>query len=235
MDMLSVFVDIQHYLGMYSILSSFENVDIFYLFYQNFVLIVLICNSLTWEDFAPEINYLTDDFYEELSFANVINYPLGWLFVLIWFIVCYVIYLLHSKRQEYAQREKIQDTPLIFQSQIRFDDEEMRREKLKYRKILEMRLIKQDFDKMDKLHAKKWKKYMYTLWDLYKINLRNDHIWFSLCFRDYGTNYNDKQRIAIMMTRWLNTMAVSGMYFVNAATVSLEFLVFSFGCLFCAI
>ena len=42
--------------------------------------------------------------------------------------------------------------------------------------------------------------------------MKNDHLWFGVCFRDYGTNYSGTQRILVMMVRFLTTMSVAAIF-----------------------
>ena len=80
--------------------------------------------------------------------------------------------------------------------------------KLKYRSIQEIRLIKDDMLKNRSIFIK--------FWHIYKIKLRNDHLWLGICCRHYGTHYTDKQRIAVMMVRFLTTLAVSALFYGQA-------------------
>ena len=40
-----------------------------------------------------------------------------------------------------------------------------------------------------------------------------DHLWLGICFRQYGTNYNCRQRVAMMMIRLLTTFAVTSLFY----------------------
>ena len=47
--------------------------------------------GLTWQEFEPEVNYIANESYLEISFVNLISYPLGWIIVLSWIFVCVLI------------------------------------------------------------------------------------------------------------------------------------------------
>ena len=57
------------------------------------------CLHLTYftvegENFAPEINFITEDFYSSISWENLWKHPLGWIFVSTLFFVTFLLYLL---------------------------------------------------------------------------------------------------------------------------------------------
>ena len=44
-------------------------------------------------------------------------------------------------------------------------------------------------------------------------SLRNEHIYLSLCCRDFGTNFTTTQRLCVLMIRLLITMSLSALYY----------------------
>ena len=100
----------------------------------------------------------------------------------------------------------IQDKPLIAQQNVYHTLSQ--EEKLKYRSIQEIRLIKDD------ILANR--PYRVRLWNLFKINMMNDHIWLGICCRHHGTSYTHTQRIAILMVRLLTSMAVAALFDARA-------------------
>ena len=144
------------------------------------------------------------------------EYPLGWIVVLAWVCLCLLMivlvdYLRYNKnginlRLFTLQEHDIQDKPLIAQPNVyQILSQE---EKLKYRSIQEIRLIKDD------ILAKR--SYCVRLWNLFKINMMNDHLWLGICFQHYGTSYTHTQRIAILMVRLLTSMAVAALFYARA-------------------
>ena len=51
------------------------------------------------------------------------------------------------------------------------------------------------------------------LFYLWLLSIRNDHIWFGICFRQNGTNYTTIQRLSVLCVRLLITMSVSALFF----------------------
>ena len=162
--------------------------------------------SLSWEDFVPPINTVDDVFWVELSFQSLIDDPIGWIVVLSWCCVCGIlIYLFDYTRL--GNLRDIEDVPLIVQDTAIFHHVALEDEKLKYRSIKEARLIKDDEMK----HARA--PYIIKLWHLWRISMRNDHVWYGICCRNKGTSFTNKQRIFMMMLRLSTTMAVSSLFY----------------------
>ena len=49
------------------------------------------------------------------------------------------------------------------------------------------------------------------IYQLWLLGMRNDHIWCGLCFRDYGTNFGQGERIAMIMLKFLTSAAVAAL------------------------
>ena len=160
--------------------------------------------SVSWEDFVPSIKTTNDIFWAEISFQSLIDYPIGWIVVLSWLGVCGVLMFLFDHTRLRNLRD-IEDVPLIVQDTAIFHHVALEGEKLKYRSIKEARLIKDDEMK----HAP----YIIKLWHLWRISMRNDHVWYGICCRNKGTSFTNKQRILMMMLRLLTTMAVSSVFY----------------------
>ena len=191
-------------------LRTFDNTNCFLLSYNStrvdcFVL-HLTYFGVSWDEFAPEINFLTTSEWKSATFENVLNYPLGFIIVLSWCSVCILLMsLFHLQSSKiinipyFNSLTNIRNRPLIAESQAYMEkvlaDDQL---KSKYRSIRVIQLFKNDNFKS----LSRWQKF----WEMYKISLRNDHLWFGLCKRDYGTNYSFNQRIAIMMVRFLTTL-----------------------------
>ena len=177
-----------------------------------------------WEDFTPEINYYGESKFQSISGKNLILYPLGWIVVGCWVSVCVlliVIFRIVTKRDNKKQMEPknritqviasildIRDKPLIME----IDKHVTFSEKLKFRSIQELRVIKDDNLKDRSLFVK-W-------FHLFLISLKCDHIWLGICCRSWGTSYTYTQRIAILMIRLLTSLAVGALFYGRAkATV----------------
>ena len=173
--------------------------------------------GLTYEDFAPEINYWGKESWNKVSFENLIKYPLGWIAVGTWICMCLLLIVLFRKEYHVAlmpnfcQCEKKDDKPLIAQygdvknhDKIRkiLNNKELR---LKYRINQEIRIVKDD-----KL---KHRSYLFKFFHLFFLNMRNEHLWLGICFRDYGTSYTESQRILILMVRVLTSLCVSALFY----------------------
>ena len=127
--------------------------------------------------------------------------------LLIW-LVDYLRYnenVIHLRIFELKQND-IQDKPLVAQPNV--FHRLSQKEKLKYRSIQEIRLIKDDILAKRPYHVR--------LWNLFKINIRNDHLWMGICFRDFGTSYTHTQRISILMVRLLTSMAVAALFYARS-------------------
>ena len=99
-----------------------------------------------------------------------------------------------------ASSFNIRDKPLI----IQIDSVVTFKEKLKYRSIQEIRILKDD--------ELKHRSFIVKWFHLFVIKLRNDHMWAGIFCRDWGTSFTYNQRIAILMTRLLTTMATAAMF-----------------------
>ena len=171
--------------------------------------------GVQWEDFTPEINFLDSRQWGDVSFINLIKHPLGWVVVLTWIFVCLFFIALfnyHKKTHSLGsccdKMERIVDRPLIatMQTHVLMTKEE----KLKYRNIQEIRLIKDDL--------LKHRSFCVRFYNLFKLNIRNDHLWLGICCRDYGTNFTFAQRIAICMVRLLTSLSIAALFYGRAET-----------------
>lgn len=192
------------------------------------------------EQFKPEVNYVTNDFIEaSITGENLLRFNLGWVATLAW--LCFTIILgyvfIFSRKTEcyYCDKYGIcrkcycctchdaDDIPLLLRRDALFvsKDDLERDTRSKYRSIKEARLIKDDI--------LKHRPYCTKLWHLFRISLRNDHLWWGICCRNSGSSYGSTKRVAVMAVRLLTTMAVSGTCISSRFCC---FLVFSF-CLFC--
>ena len=187
-----------------------------------------VCLHLTyyaasWEDFKPEVNFLSLSEWNDVTLDNIFGHPLGLIVVVTWCLLCVLIIVLmqlhHKKKIKHRKLkyiawlfdkcERIEDKPLIAESSINIEkilnDKEL---KLKYRSIQEIRLIKDDMFENRSIFLK--------FWHLFSINMRNEHLFLGICFRDYGTSYTHSQRIAILMVRVLTSLGVSALFFGRA-------------------
>ena len=187
-----------------------------------------VCLHLTyytasWEDFEPEVNFLSLSEWNDVTLDNIFGHPLGLIVVVTWCFFCVLIIVLmqlhHKKKIKHRKLkyiawlfdkcEKIEDKPLIAESSTNIEkilnDKEL---KLKYRSIQEIRLIKDDKFENGSIFLK--------FWHLFSINMRNEHLFLGICFRDYGTSYTHSQRIAILMVRVLTSLGVSALFFGRA-------------------
>ena len=179
--------------------------------------------TTSWEDFEPEVNFLSSSEWNDVTLDNIFGHPLGLIVVLTWILFCVLIIVLiqlnhkhklkHKKLRYIAwlfdKCERIQDKPLIAESAPNIEKILQNKElKLKYRSIQEIRLIKDDMFE----NRSFWIKFCH----LYQINLRNEHLWLGICFRDYGTHFTHSQRILILMVRLLTTLAVSALFYGKA-------------------
>ena len=172
------------------------------------------------EDFTPEINYWGRESWNQISLKNLIKYPLGFIVVLTWMIVCLSLILLFYKQYHIrfmphcCKCDKIDDKPLIAQygdlKNHRKLSKILNNEKLKqkYRSIQEIRIVKDD--------QLKHRSYFVQFWHLYLLNLKNEHLWFGICFRNFGTSYTYTQRISILMIRFLVTLSTSALFYGRA-------------------
>ena len=175
--------------------------------------------SLSGEEFKPEVNYWGKQSWNTISAKNLVNYPLGWIVCGVWVLVCVgLIFLfrsqLHLRLCVCFNCDKIDDKPLIAQygnakyaakmKRILSNDEL----KLKYRSLQEIRIIKDS--------QLKQRSYFIQWLHLFVLNLKNDHLWAGICFRDFGTSYTSTQRIAILCVRLLTTLAVAALFFGRA-------------------
>ena len=211
--------------------QTFEN-DGCYLWKYNLHLETVQCFCLhltyfvaSWEEFEPEINFLSESEWRDVTLTNIANYPLGLIVVSIWIFWClFIISLCQLNRKNKIKIEhkycfycnmalnkfqSINDKPLIAQSTKNLSkimaDEEI---KLRYRSVQELRVLTDKFLKDTSLFNK--------FWHLFKSNIRNDHLWIGICARRYGTHYTHSQRIASLMVRLLSTFCVSALFFGRA-------------------
>ena len=156
--------------------------------------------GVSYDDFRPEINYASDDYYADLSIENFLKYPLGWVTVLTWILLCLtlIVIIAISKR---GVSDDTHDMPLIMERNAIFKDDDKQTEslKLKYRSIKDLRVLSNEKSS-----------YYYKLFGLWRISFRNDHIWFGICCRNHGTSYTYLERTAVMFIRFLTSMAVAG-------------------------
>ena len=159
-------------------------------------------------DFVPRFNYTVKDLYKRITFTNVINHPLGWIVSLSWIVVCvFLIYLC----KKYKQSNNKQDKSLVIKD-IDNDSHDLNFSVVsedgldihKYRSLIEYDILCNQKNPNDE---------KYKIFKLWFVAIKNDHIWFGICFRDYGTNYSGTQRILVMMVRFLTTMAVSAVFY----------------------
>ena len=145
------------------------------------------------------------------------KHPLGWIVTITWISMCLLLialYNYHEKSNALQQcgylghccdkLSNIVDRPLIAQMALH-STILTRQEKLQYRNIQELRLIKDDLIK----HRPFGIRFLHLWW----LNIRNDHIILGICFRDYGTNFKFSSRVAIIMIRLLTTIAGMLYYF----------------------
>ena len=162
------------------------------------------------DEFAPEINFLRESEWRDVTFSNLIKYPLGMIICLIWILFCVLfiaLFRLHHKNHRMCKIcdkcDDVDDKPLIAQSNVMFNKNIFDKEiKSKYRNIQEIALIKDDMLKQ--------RSFCVRFCRLLRINMMNDHLWLGICFRSWGTGYTHTQRIAILMVRLLTTL---GMFF----------------------
>lgn len=176
--------------------------------------------SVSWENFEPQINFISSDVYHELTFENLWKYPLGWIAVLCWVLVCLSLVMMFYYCEE-CEPNLIEDTPLVAQEKVLLDLSMTYQREKKASQDINTNVSK--INTQDQLLAS-FNQYMviqelnivknqkrsilskvYSLW---KIKLRTDHMWLGICFRSAGTSYTTFQRISVMMVRLLTTMAV---------------------------
>ena len=165
--------------------------------------------SISWEEFLPRINTVDENFFAEITFENLVQNPAGWLFVLLWVILCILLIIVFDCTRVKYLRD-IDDAPLIIQDTAVFHHSVLESEKLKYRSIKEARLIAHDEMK----HAS----YGIKLWHLWRIKMRNDHILWGICCRNKGTSYTNRQRISMLMLRLLTSMAVAALFYAQTSS-----------------
>lgn len=66
--------------------------------------------GLTYQDFTPEINFISSNFYASISWENLMKYPLGWIFCLSWLALCCLLFFLLNKVEHTTE---IEDMPLL--------------------------------------------------------------------------------------------------------------------------
>ena len=150
------------------------------------------------DDFKPSINYVSKDDWAELSFENLMEYPIGVIFAFTWVSFCCLMLFLCNFTK---CARKVEDMPLIVQEKAIFyeNDEANQKEKQKYRSVAELRLVSDP-----KFKNKSYCSKVFILW---KIFVCNDHLWFGICCRHNGTFFTHNQRISVLMVRLLTTMA----------------------------
>lgn len=164
---------------------------------------------MSWEDFEPQINFITSDLYNELTFENLWQYPLGWVIILCWLLVCFSLVLLFYYCQE-CEPNLIDDTPLIAQENVLLDltksasGKNGKSDVLLANSSFKQYMVIQQIEIAQQKHISVLCK-VYHLW---KIKLRTDHLWFGICCRAGGTSYTTFERISVMCVRLLTTMAV---------------------------
>ena len=147
------------------------------------------CRHLTFygvrgEDFKPKVNYVDEEYvYSDITFENLLLYPLGWIFVIVWCSFCILlVYLFNSEKVNKSKCcqcfcKSIEDTPLIVQQKALFGgSSNIDDNRSSYRSIKEIKLIKDD--------VLKHKHYCIKLFHLFAIALRNDHLWWGICCRN---------------------------------------------------
>ena len=162
-----------------------------------------------WEDFTPEINFLSKEEWRSITFENLWKYPLGWVVVLcVIFSSVFVIAMFRIHRKKYRlcnlcdKCDNIEDKPLIAQSILDASNISQ------YRSVREMELV-QD---------KNWQQlgFCSKFLKLFAINLNSDHLWLGICFRSFGTGYTHTQRIAILMVRLLISLCIVALFYGRA-------------------
>lgn len=96
-----------------------------YVLYSSDDATVCHCVHLTlfavgWQQFEPQINLITKDLYQELTFENLWKYPLGWVVVLCWGLVCLSTMMI-LKYCHGCETSLVQDVPLIAQENVLLD------------------------------------------------------------------------------------------------------------------
>lgn len=156
----------------------------------------------SWTEFEPETDWKKKDVYLAINFENLKTHPLGFIVVTSWILVGIFI-MVFGEKLPICQKE---DKPLIAQKDAVFTHATaIKQDRSQYRVIQEMRVIRDDTLKHKNCCVKS-----YHLWT---IGMKNDHVIFGLCFRQRGTSYTHKQRVSVLLARFLSTCAVSAIFF----------------------
>ena len=75
------------------------------------------CRHLTFfgirqKDLKPSVNFVTIEDFADISLPSLVKYPLGWILVLSWIIVCIVLIFLFDKTT-CCKKARVDDIPLI--------------------------------------------------------------------------------------------------------------------------
>ena len=136
----------------------------------------------SYTEFAPDVSWRSKDLYLSITFANLMSHPLGLILAITWIFVG-GIFILIGKR--YCIKE---DKPLIAQKGAIFTHHNaIKQDRRNYRSIQEFRVIYDD--KFENTACSCWKGCLPKSFHLWLIAMRNDHIWFGICFRHYGTSF----------------------------------------------
>ena len=180
--------------------------------------------GVTWNDFTPEINFLSEEEWKSVTFDNVLSDPLGFIVALCWIMFCVFIIAmcqLHHRKHNLCklcdQCDHIVDKPLIAQQDFielatRYDNN-MNNPMSKYRSVQMSRMIRDDA----------WINLSFCnkFCMIFRINIINDHLWLGICCRSNGSGYTNIQRIEILMVRLISSMAIAALFYARAKETSI--------------
>ena len=179
--------------------------------------------SVTWDNFTPDIDFLSEEAWKSLTFNSVINDSFGLIIVVSWMSFCIFIIIMigahhktHMLCQLYDNCANITDKPLVAQTDVvemalTYNNEinyQIENYISLYRGIQESRII-EDVDWTNLSFCDKFQK-------AFVLSVKNDHLWLGICFRSYGTNYTYTQRLLMIMFRLLISMATAACFFGRA-------------------
>ena len=165
--------------------------------------------SAKWSTFEPSIDYKIIYFLQTLKFPDsFITYPTGWIAVsLIILSTLLSLLVLNQIKMKIDPQQDKKDVPLLAHD---IDVKSLSNVKHEYRN-----------EKIDLIQGNDNLSFIQKVFKIWFIIIKNDNLWFGLCFRDLGTNLNNKQRIVLLSVKISITTAMAAIFYAtsNGSTV----------------
>lgn len=170
------------------------------------------CSHLTffvasWETFAPQIDYQAIYAIHEVNLITIAKYPTTPLVILM-IIMITAASIIATRFWKKGDTSKM-DKPLLAYDTD--DAETLLLIKNKHRDI-----------KVDNIIMQKNLNCCVKILKVWKIYLRNNHLWMGICCRDYGTNFTSTQRVFILSVKMSSMMAAAALFYGYAATSDVQ-------------